>query len=273
MTTTCQKCNREIASLDGICHACSSAQTEETVSVPDVAAREWFYASGQQRLGPVAEAILVEKIESGELSGETKIWTKGLAKWILVKNSDFQEHFPENQPPPIDEDEADTPSMPPEKEVCTRSQNTKPRTTLSPKMMFCRNCGKQVSEMSIACPACGVPPRTQKNFCPHCGKPTLPVQAVCTQCGVSLETAKEKGKVPAGILALCLGGLGAHKFYLGYTGEAVFMLCISIVAGALTMGMAYVLMAIIGVVEGVIYLTKSDHDFAATYIQNKKTWF
>ena len=32
-------------------------------------------------------------------------------------------------------------------------------------------------------------------------------------------------------------------------------------------------MAVIGVIEGIMYLTKSDEEFVHTYIVNKKGWF
>jgi len=32
-------------------------------------------------------------------------------------------------------------------------------------------------------------------------------------------------------------------------------------------------MGIIGLIEGILYLTKSDEEFVATYITNQKTWF
>jgi hypothetical protein len=41
------------------------------------------------------------------------------------------------------------------------------------------------------------------------------------------------------------------------------------VLGILTCGAA----GIVGIIEGVIYLTKSDEEFVRTYIQNKKGWF
>jgi hypothetical protein len=41
----------------------------------------------------------------------------------------------------------------------------------------------------------------------------------------------------------------------------------------LTCGIAGVVMSIVGIVEGIIYLTKSDEDFVRTYIQDKKGWF
>lgn len=76
-------------------------------------------------------------------------------------------------------------------------------------------------------------------------------------------------KILTGILALILGPLGIHKFMLGYTTEGVIMLLVSV----LSCGMLAVVPAVIGIVEGIIYLTKSDEEFVRTYIQNKKGWF
>jgi TM2 domain-containing membrane protein YozV len=73
-------------------------------------------------------------------------------------------------------------------------------------------------------------------------------------------------KLVAGILAILLGSLAIHKFYLGYTTEAIIHLGVSIV----TCGAAG---SIIGIIEGIIYLTKTDADFANTYIYGKKAWF
>jgi TM2 domain-containing membrane protein YozV len=72
-------------------------------------------------------------------------------------------------------------------------------------------------------------------------------------------------KVVAGILAILLGGLAIHKFYLGYTKEGIIQIVITIC----TCGMG----SIIALIEGIIYLTKSDEDFVATYINGKKGWF
>ena len=72
-------------------------------------------------------------------------------------------------------------------------------------------------------------------------------------------------KIVAGICAILVGGFGVHKFILGYTTEGIIQLVITL----LTCGVG----SIIGIIEGVIYLTKSDEDFVRTYIQNKKGWF
>ena len=72
-------------------------------------------------------------------------------------------------------------------------------------------------------------------------------------------------KMVAGILGILLGGLAIHKFYLGFTGTAVIQLIISI----FTCGLG----GWLGIIEGILYLTKSDEDFYQTYIVEQKQWF
>ncbi len=76
-------------------------------------------------------------------------------------------------------------------------------------------------------------------------------------------------KLPAGICGILLGCLGVHKFILGYTREGVIMLLITL----LTCGVGASVVGIIGLIEGIIYLTKSDEEFVQTYVRNKKGWF
>ena len=75
----------------------------------------------------------------------------------------------------------------------------------------------------------------------------------------------ENKKVLAGVLAILFGGLGIHKFVLGYTTEGIIQIVISIV----TCGIG----SILGLIEGIIYLTKSDDEFYQMYQVNKKGWF
>lgn len=84
-----------------------------------------------------------------------------------------------------------------------------------------------------------------------------------------MSTPGAEKKIPAGILGILLGALGIHKFYLGYTKEGVIMLLVSV----LTLGFGASVMGIIGLIEGILYLTKTDDDFAATYVTGKKGWF
>ena len=87
--------------------------------------------------------------------------------------------------------------------------------------------------------------------------------------GNRLAPTPENKRVLAGILAILLGPLGIHKFVLGYQNEGLIMLLTSI----LTCGILAGPMALIGLIEGIIYLTKSDEEFFYIYQENKKPWF
>ena len=80
-------------------------------------------------------------------------------------------------------------------------------------------------------------------------------------------------KMAAGICGILLGGFGVHKFILGYNTEGIIMLAAWIVGMFLTCGIASIAVGIVGLIEGIIYLTKSDEEFVRTYLQNKQTWF
>jgi TM2 domain-containing membrane protein YozV len=85
----------------------------------------------------------------------------------------------------------------------------------------------------------------------------------------SPAAARASNKLPAGICGILLGSLGVHKFILGYTGAGLIMLLSSV----LTCGIAAGIMHIIGLVEGIIYLTKSDEEFVRIYVDGRKEWF
>lgn len=76
-------------------------------------------------------------------------------------------------------------------------------------------------------------------------------------------------KIAAGICGILLGALGVHKFILGLTTPGIIMLLVTL----LTLGLLGFVMSIIGIVEGIIYLTKTDEDFYQTYGVQKKGWF
>ena len=80
-----------------------------------------------------------------------------------------------------------------------------------------------------------------------------------------------KNRITAGILALVVGGFGAHKFYLGYNNQGIILLMMS------TIGMILVFplfaSGIIALSEAIIYLTSSDQKFYDTYEANQKLWF
>lgn len=82
-----------------------------------------------------------------------------------------------------------------------------------------------------------------------------------------------KDHVAAGLLAIFLGTLGIHKFYLGYNTSGFIMLGVSILGGILTLSIASWVVWLIAIIEGIIYLTRSQSEFEQIYVFNKREWF
>lgn len=70
-------------------------------------------------------------------------------------------------------------------------------------------------------------------------------------------------KIAAGICGILLGAFGVHRFILGDVTGGIIRILLSFVC----------LGGIIGLIEGIIYLTKSDQEFYQTYMVEKKAWF
>jgi len=135
---------------------------------------------------------------------------------------------------------------------------------------------------------------TQYVTCPNCHTQNPGINTRCVNCGTAMpvtaapmqqmpnagvQPAGADKKVAAGICGIVLGGLGIHKFILGYQQEGIIMLSVylgGLILGFFTCGITFLLsmaVHIVGIVEGVMYLTKSDEEFVNTYITHKKPWF
>lgn len=111
--------------------------------------------------------------------------------------------------------------------------------------IFCSSCGAIIKKEAEICPKCGV---RQKSAIPQ----TVPFA------GEVVPRYLIKSRSSAGILALLLGGFGVHKFYLGQIGMGIlyllfFWTCIPV---------------IVGLIEGILYLTSTDTDeeFTRKYV-------
>ena len=82
----------------------------------------------------------------------------------------------------------------------------------------------------------------------------------------------EKSKIAAGLLGIFLGGLGIHKFYLGAKGAGITMLMLWLF-GWILLGLPSMVVSMIGFIEGILYIMKSDADFERTYVRGTRSWF
>jgi TM2 domain-containing membrane protein YozV len=93
-----------------------------------------------------------------------------------------------------------------------------------------------------------------------------------------MENTVQSKKMMAALTAIFLGHFGVHKFVLGYKKEGIILL--SVTLGLFFLGfcvfLTWIFLPIVftfSLIEGIIYLTKSDEDFVNTYQINKKPWF
>ncbi len=126
---------------------------------------------------------------------------------------------------------------------------------------YCTKCGAINDEFAQYCTTCQAPLTPVSGY--------QPMQSVNQQGLTDWKAMGADKKIAAGIVAILLGSLGVHKFILGYTTEGIILLLVTV----LTCGFGAMITSIIGIVEGIIYLTKSDEEFVRTYIQSKKGWF
>ena len=115
--------------------------------------------------------------------------------------------------------------------------------------MYCRQCGEELNNpKAVICVKCGTNKGQGDNYCPDCGQEVKNKGAdVCLSCGVRLRSSKinindslksvnstgkpiGNSKIVAGILAIILGAIGIHKFYLGYKEQGFIQLAIFLVA-------------------------------------------
>jgi TM2 domain-containing membrane protein YozV len=128
----------------------------------------------------------------------------------------------------------------------------------TPDPMECTSCGAQIADNLPRCPYCDA---AIASIAPT-ARPTVATM------GGPVGTDVSSTKMKAGICGILLGAFGVHKFILGYHLAGLIMLGVTVLSG---FALAFI-PGLLGLIEGIIYLTKSDQAFEQTYIANKKLW-
>ena len=148
-------------------------------------------------------------------------------------------------------------------------RNFTPIIQLIMALINCKECGQQISDSASVCPHCGAPV-VRDVFCPSCGTKVPENVKFCPNCGGQIypvsETAKagKKDKLVAGLLAIVLGGLGIHYFYLGKTTAGVLTIVISLVSCGIW--------PVVMLIQGILMLIMSEEDFDSKYVDNDRTF-
>lgn len=132
-------------------------------------------------------------------------------------------------------------------------------------LVKCRECGQEIADTATVCPHCGAPV-VKDIYCQKCGTKIPENVQYCPSCGAPVINVSRprKDKIAAGLLAIFLGSLGIHYFYIGKTTAGI----ISLVLGLCTCG----IWGIVMLVQGIIILTLTDQDFQAKYVDTPKSF-
>lgn len=125
------------------------------------------------------------------------------------------------------------PLVPPE-------QAAPPARRKGPDEKFCSECAAVIKAKAVICPHCGCPQGGYAYPVPH-GGAAYPAP----------YSGDEVSRGMAAVLAIFLGGFGAHKFYMGRNGIGLMYLFMSVT------GVTF----FIGFIEGLVYLLQSDETF------------
>jgi len=94
--------------------------------------------------------------------------------------------------------------------------------------------------------------------CGACGKTLHQTAPICPHCGASQRSRGYKSKVAAGLLAIFLGGLGVHRFYLGqWWGIFYLLLFWTLLPG------------LIALIEGIVFLVTNQESWDRRYNEGK----
>ena len=132
-------------------------------------------------------------------------------------------------------------------------------------LINCKECGQQISDSATVCPHCGAPV-IKEVYCVRCGEKIPQNVKYCPKCGEPNRQAavNKKDRVTAGLLAIFIGWLGIHYFYLNKPTAGI----LTIVLSLFTCGIWQVVMLI----QGIIMLTMTDEDFNQKYCETDKSF-
>jgi TM2 domain-containing membrane protein YozV len=202
--------------------------------------KNYYFADGTAQRGPFPP----EELPRQGLRADHLVWTEGMPNWV------------------------------PAAQVPELAAHLSPGAAAAAHTPFAGTYPPQATPS--AAPGYSPPPGYAH---PHGGYPAAGHVPYATSHVASnpLSEANSK-KMSAGLLAILLGisgfgAFGVHKFMLGFTNAGIVYLLVGVLGGVLTCGALWGLMTIISIVEGIIYLTKSDAEFHQLYMVQRKAWF
>lgn len=128
-------------------------------------------------------------------------------------------------------------------------------------LIRCNQCGNQVADTAAFCPHCGNPINSynqpSQNFSGGYGPQPQNFNAYNAPNNYNAAYTAPKSKTTAGLLALFLGGLGIHYFYMGkpIPGIVFLVLCWTFIP------------ALLALIQAILMFTMTEEQFNAKFVQ------
>lgn len=195
----------------------------QIASGPPAEAANWYYAFGGVQQGPVPRSQLLGMIRSGQLGNVDLVFRTGMSDWVSAAEA-------------------------PELAAAFGAAAGNASAASVGVDSFCRACGAGLNKRAVICPKCGAAAGDGLFQ-----QPSGPL--VFGEPSRTVREGDKKSRTVAAILALLVGGLGAHHFYLNNIalGIVYVVFCFTLIP------------ALISFIEAIIFLTMSDDAFDAKY--------
>ena len=226
--------------------------------------QEWYYSVDGDRQGPVSAADLKKLADAGTLKAVDLVWKDGMADWVQAKS--IKGLFADSAAPTASKsgEQAAAKASPATDDEDERPSRSRPRDEEDKRLS--RGRGRNDDEDDER------PARARGRDDDEDDDRPVRRQDDDEVDEDDRPRKKKKRRIPddvgskkltAGLLGILIGWTGAHRFYLGDTGGGIIRICLNLVCAG----------GIIGLIEGIIYLTKTDEDFYRDYIVEQKAWF
>ena len=132
----------------------------------------------------------------------------------------------------------------------------------------CPECGKQYSTQEkvnrVKCPYCGAETNVSYSDQEPSQWQQFGQQTARTVDDVFSRGPSGRSRGIAGLLAILVGAIGVHYFYIGKTGAGVVFL----LATLLTCGLLGVVTEIVSLIQGILFFTSTQEEFESRWVNS-----
>ena len=219
--------DQEPAATPGPVAAQPTAPSEPAANTPNAVQPldndDWYYDQNGSPAGPFKFPVLQQMVAAGQVPAQTRVWKEGMDDWAPAQTVAGL-------------------GVPQQPVAGGLGIQPNPQAYLDPQQQM----AQQQQQMAQQQQQMAQQQMAQQNAYQQPNQFVTPEQR---------SQGGQKSRVTAALLALLIGGLGIHKFYLNQPVAGIFYILF----------VWTFIPALLSFIEGIIFLTMNDEDFAAKY--------